>query len=227
MISVYIGILALIIVLSAVWRRYKRKRKAQEFLTSVGDKGGVDNSAVLLYSVNACCKYLKQIIDAINSGDKIQICRLLRIIAVEYDKFEQFSRLDKETKGRDDFYLNYLWEATLKIAQIGRNMVVHPEYDCKALEIRELVVLTDDFPEGEILELSEISEKSKLYKEIISEMIRYYNARMSLKDYDEGSQKYILLSFLHYFHSFMISLDNLVKSYQPRNARNVARSSAI
>lgn len=202
------------IVSSVIWRHYHRKRKAQEFLVSVGNIEIVDKSSVLLYSMNLCCATLGDIINTIIIGDKIQICQKHRLFAADYDKFEHFSSHVKDAEVRDDIYLKYLWEATLKIAESGRNMVIHPEFNCKAPEIRELVFWTYNLPDSEYMELSDIAEKCKLNKEKISEIIRNYSDCMSHKDYEDGSQKYSYLLFLHYLHSFMMSLDNLTKSYR-------------
>lgn len=214
MIAVYIGFIILMIVVSVIWHHYHKISKAKEFLASVNDTEEVDKISVMLYSLKICCSNLSQILSAIMTGDKIQICRVHRLFASEYDKFEHFSRQAKPTEVIEDIYLKYLWEATIKIAESGRKMVVHPEYSSNTSEIRDLVFWSNNLPNVETMALEDIAEKSRLNKEIISETIRNYSNRMSHRDYEEGSQKYSYLSFLYYLHSFMMSIDNLMKPYR-------------
>lgn len=202
------------IVSLVIWRHYQRKRKALQFLESIGNTEGGNRSSILIYSIKLCYESLGVVINAIIMGDKIQICQRHRLFVADFDKFVQYSRHVKESEVREDVYLKYLWEATLKIAESGRIMVVHPEFNCKAPEISDLLFWTNSLPESDSVELSVIAEKCKLNKEKITEIIRNYSGRMSHKDYDEGSQKYSFLLFLYYLHSFLMSLDNLTKSYR-------------
>lgn len=203
------------IVAPGIWRHYHIKRRAREFLVSVGNKEGADKFEVTLYSMNLCCHALREIVNTIIIGDKIQICRTHRLFAAEYDKFEYFSRHVKDAGVRDDIYLQYLWEATLKIAESGRKMVVNPEFNCKASEISDLSVLSDNLPDSESMALSDLVDNCRLNRERISEAIRIYSGCMGHKDFEEGSTKYNYLLFLNYLYSFMMVLDNLTKSYRP------------
>lgn len=211
---IFAGIFSLMIVATVIFRYNYRKRKAHKFLTSIVDKETGDKTSVLLYSMNFCCKTLGDVISTIISGDKIQICQKHRLFVAEYDKFEYFTRHAKEVAVRDDTYLQYVWDATLKTIESGRKMVVHPEFNPNATEIIDLGFWTSDFPKGEFMKLSEIGENSRLNKEKVSGIIRNFSNSMSHKDYEEGSQKYSFLLFLYYLHSFMMSLDNLANSYK-------------
>lgn len=212
MITVCIVIFALIIVSSVIWRYLHRKRKVHEFHASVG-KEVVDKTSVRCYSVNVCCSALDEIIKTIMAGDKIQICQKQRLFAAEYDKFEHFLCTVKDAEVRDDIYPKYLWEATLKIAEAGRKMVVNPEFDCNAPEIRDLGFLTRNLPCDTNMELAEMAKICSSNEERMSETIRKYRNRMGSKDYEEDSQKYNFLSFLSYIHSFMMTLDSLTEPY--------------
>lgn len=214
MILSYACILLITAVALLIWCHGQRKRKAEEFALALKDNNKDSKSSISSYSINKCNATFCEVIDTIIAGDKSQICRLLRLFDFEYDKFEQFWRQTEDKEIKDCIYVKYLWETTLKLVESGRNMIVHPEYDCTAKEIKGLFFWATNLPNADMMTLPEIAERCKENKDKISETIREYSNNMRHKDYEEGCQKYNFLLLLFYIYSFMMALDNLMKPHR-------------
>lgn len=225
------GILFLIIAAICFlnWHHKKQTKETNIYLSSLtgGDNQGFPK--IINYSMAVCCNTVETMIDSIMKGNKIDSCRVLRLFGTEYDKFGQYQKIYAEKNSAyketsDEIYLEYLWEATLKLAESGRNLVVHPDYDSTKSEVMslgswksklpKLVKSSENSVELENPEVSEIAETCRINKERISCDLREYTDHMCYADYEDGSQKYNFLSFLQYLYTFLMSLDNIMKPYR-------------
>ncbi len=225
------GILFLIITAICIlnWHHKKHAKETNIYLSSLTDGDIQGFPKILNYSIAVCCNTVETMIDSIINGNKIDSCRVLRLFGTEYDKFEQYKKFSAEKNSAykesyNEIYLEYLWEATLKLAESGRNLVVNPNYDCSKSEILNLFDwknklpkldrISEDSVDLDISKVSDIAETCRINKERISCDIRVYTDHMCYADYEDGSQKYNFLSFLLYLYTFLMSLDNIMKPYR-------------
>lgn len=212
MILIFTSIIPLAIV-TLLWRHHRRKRLGERFATSVKQYGELTAPSVLNYSIRTCQTTFCELMGTISNGDKIQIGRVCRAFATEHDEFKQYIHFSRDTKVKDNINLIYLWDATLKLVEAGRRLVLHPEYDCSRPEVLILIFGSKSLSDCKIIEPSELTEICKLNKTKVSEMIRNYKEYMRPNDYEDGSVKYDFMLFLFYLQSFMISLENNIKSH--------------
>lgn len=202
-----------------IWYVIHNGRKTNNFLSSLPEDERHGLPRHIDYSVSFCSNTVANIIDAIIEGDKIRSCRILRIFGEEYDRFDHYQKGVTDKGAPENVHLAYLWEATLKLAESGKKMVISPDYDCRSQEILRLGFWKKNLPYArhsgsEQVFADDIAESCRNNKNIISEIIRDYTARMNYTDYVEGSQKYNYLSFLYVIYSFILSMDNVMKPYR-------------
>lgn len=175
------------------WHRIRRKRKVKAFLSSLPETADAGISPLINHSITICCHTVQQAIDTIIRGNRIDSCRVYRVFEIEYEKFDHYHKTLANPYAPENIYLLYLWEATVKLAESGRKMVINPEYDCTTEEIYKLIFwknnisksvecleIPGDLPQLAVLDMA---EAFRVNKNILSTDIREYTALMRHNDY--------------------------------------------
>lgn len=214
-IYVAIVILPAIIILLVViyWIKIRNAKRmeafASEFLKEVD---GVD-SPLAHNSAIYCCGTVKKIINTVNVADKIQICRLHRLLNSEVKTFKRYIRnvAQYEEKKNDDIV--NLWDATLSLAESARILTVHPEFINQKHELKELSTLKQLIKWNECSTLSVINDKAGLNKENVSLLINTFTGRVPPNKFEEESTYHNFFVFLIKLNYFVISLEKLIEEH--------------
>lgn len=204
------GIILISIIFSGYGLRLHRKKTAQKFLASIPENDDeTRNNKLLYYSIIKCCNTVTEMLGSMISGDKTGVCKVNRLFAIEYNKFEAYnSTVAENNKG---IYLSYLWEATLKITESGRRVIVNPDYSSDIFENNILATWINNISKlSETYSLNVSVEQ--LDKASLVSQIRQYTEGMYHEDYEDGCQKYNFLTFLYYLHSFVNSVNHLTNN---------------
>lgn len=220
---ILISITAIAFLLFSVYNIHKKKT-AKEFVSSIPVTNNSYVPQIIMHTFNVSCRTAEEVLSDLISDDKSESYRTQRNYNSEYENFDAYRTSIKENQNMPSLQLKYLWDATLKLSESGCRLVAHPEYDNKAEEINNLVILhdiirsqRDNSENGNTpahYNLSIIADILSFNKRNLAEQIREYSEEMVYSDFEDGNLKYTYLSFLYSLHCFIMSLDNLIKQYK-------------
>lgn len=171
--------------------------------------------------IDDCGTYIVRALEDIAQMNSISACKNHREAAGAFSMVKRVYR--KSRSGNSEIlitYLNYMVEATEKIAETVRHIVTDPEASIPISTKCELLTMRDTFSqlkEDYIRFENEDKDANRLLSAISNEnsfikhLIDTHSKTMTHADYEDESISYSYLMLLYYLHSYINSFEKVIK----------------
>lgn len=220
------GIIAVIVlaVVVAVCLLIRAVRKRHIHSGSVDDGNVHDMCGYFISTIRFCQSIIDASLKYLAEDNDIEVCKTFRAGTDALDTVSrQLRSTFPEVERRDNafaVYLNYLIEATEKIAETSRNIATHPDsclaefQVCEVRTIREHLVamITETIRVADAGEpLTSVAKNVSDNKDYMEDLIAIHGKAMKYDDFNDGAVGYSYLILLYYLQSFVNSYNIVVK----------------
>lgn len=205
---IYVPIIVIALSLT-IWQFWSKREKAiKAFRTAMAESSrDSGDSTIVGRSIDLCNRAIVSGLDCILSASAIEACRNNRIFGTLYAGYDAFKK--EGGNGRNYEYLNYLWEAGLKITEQVRIIAVSQDLSLTSAEKETLKEIKDEMlkiSQDEFAEKADLRSNADRVKETLYAHIRRYSGFMTHNDYRDGSPKYAYLLLLQALHTYLLSM---------------------
>ena len=176
----------------------------------------------VLLVVKSCRKIICTALDCIDGNNEIEACRNHRAGADMLDtvsrKINSAANENVWSEDCNAVYLNYMIEATDKIAESSRHIVtsqaggISMSDKCEIQTLRDHIVSMLDNTNVATRDVNHVMEQSIENKDFISHLIAAHSKSMSRDEFEDNSPSYRYLTLLYYLHSFVNSFCRVLAS---------------
>ncbi len=193
----------------AIWQLWPKREKAiTAFRTAMAESScDSGDSTIAGRSIDLCNRAIVSGLDNILSASAVEACRNNRVFETLYAGYDAFKK--EIRNGRNYEYLNYLWEAGLRITEQVRIIAVSQGLSLTMAEKETLSEIRDEMQkisQAEFTETEGLRSKADRVKETVYAHIRRYSGLMTHNDYRDGSPKYAYLLLLQALHTYLLSM---------------------
>lgn len=224
------GLLTAAVIYIIMRHAIRRKRSKRD----AGIVPAPDMAETFASAIKPCGDIISSALECLVTDDDIKACRTHRTGADTLAEIEALIRRTYPETAHDSntmaIYLNYMLDATEKIAGTSRLIVTRPGNNLSLSDRCEIDSIRHHIS-SMISESSAATGEKRSYtlrtaadnKAFIEHLIDMHSKSMSHEDFNDGSTSYSLLSLLYYLHSFINSFQHLTEKLMAASPENRCR----